>query len=289
MRRIGFHRAATLEEALDLRARWRDRASVVAGGTDLLVGLRSQSRSLPPLEVIDLTPLAALRGVELRDDRAWIGPLTSHAAIEQDDRLRRRAPLLAEACAAIGSPQIRHRGTLGGNLVNAASCADTLPPLVALGATFTLRSAEGRREVPAAGFVTAPYRTVLSSDEILTAVSVPLLREDERGAFRKLGRRNALSVSRLSIAVVCRRDGRGSLRNVRIAAGSLVPVARRFPEAEACLEGSSGEEAAIAAAGEALSAAVVRETGRRWSTPYKEPVAAAFLRRTIRAALADDP
>ena len=285
MRRVSFHRAASLEEALALRARFAGRGAVIAGGTDLLVALRSQSASLPPLEVVDIAPLAALAAIAVAGGTVTVGALVTHDQLERSPELHGAAPLLGQSGAAVGSPQIRNRGTIGGNVANAAACADTLPPLVALGATLTLRSAAGAREVAAAEFVTRPGSTVLRDDEIVTAFSFPALAEDEVSAFVKLGRRNALSISRLSVAVIARRGRGGTLADVRIAAGSVAPTVRRFPAAEACLAGSRGEAEAVAAVGAALAAEMIRESGRRWSTPYKEPVVQAMARRAVRAAL----
>lgn len=307
MRRIAFHRAASLDEALELRGRWGEAGTVIAGGTDLLVALRQESWTLPPLPVIDLTGVEALREIVIDApgvgdaERVSLGALATHDAIERNDRLRRVAPLLCKASSTVGSPQIRHRGTIGGNIANAASCADTMPPLVALGALLTLQSRHGRREVPVAAFTSGPYRTILQPDEILTAITFPALREREGSAFLKLGRRNALSISRMSVAVVLERGDGGLVRNVRIAGGSVVPTVRRFPEAEACLEGMAWTEEAgtrdeaaggrvgeaIRASAAALAEAMVRETGRRWSTPYKEPVVQAMAARAIRAALGE--
>jgi CO/xanthine dehydrogenase FAD-binding subunit len=289
VRRVSFHRAETLEHALELRARFGPDGTVVAGGTDLLVALRFESRSSPVIEVVDLAPIASMRGIAVADGTVRLGALATHADLESDAELRRVAPLLGQAAATVGSPQIRNRGTIGGNIANAAACADTLPPLVALGATLTLRSARGTREVAAAEFVTKPYETLLREDEIVTAFSFPALAKDEVSAFVKLGRRNALSISRLSVAVIVRRLGDGALTDVRIAGGSVAPTVRRFPEAEACLAGSRGEEDAIVATGAALAAAMIRESGRRWSTPYKEPVVQAIARRAVRAALEARP
>lgn len=284
MRRVRFHRSETLSEALELRADFREAGTVVAGATDLLVALRMQSGSLPPLEVIDLGPIASLRGITQSAESVRIGALATHDEIERSELIRRSAPLLAEACGTVGSPQIRHRGTIGGNVANAASCADSMPPLVALGARFLLESHGGRREVPAAEFVQAPYRTMLGPDEVLTAISFAMLGGNERSAFVKLGRRNALSVSRLSVAVILRTGEDGRVAAARIAAGSILPTVRRFEEAEDCLVGTHVDEAARAAAAAALSAAMVAQGGRRWSTPYKEPVVQALVQRVIRAA-----
>jgi CO/xanthine dehydrogenase FAD-binding subunit len=285
VRRLRFHRARTLEEALELRVRYGKESALIAGGTDLLVALREQSGSLPPVEVIDLTPVAALKEVVEEDGCVRLGPLVTHDQIERSGELRRLAPLLADSSATIGSPQIRNRGTIGGNICNAASCADTLPPLIALGARLTLERASGRREVKVEDFVLAPYRTVLEPDEILTGISFPVLGHGESSAFLKLGRRNALSISRMSVAVILARGEDRVLRQVRVAAGSVLPTVRRFTEAEECLEGSAGDGAALEASGRALAEAMVGVTGRRWSTPYKEPVIQVLVRRAVVQAM----
>lgn len=285
MRRIRFHRPSNIEEALELKARHGTAGVPVAGGTDLLVALREESRSLPPLEVIDLTPLGSLRGIREEGGRLRIGPLVTHDEIERSRVLRRAAPLLSDASSTIGSPQIRNRGTIGGNVCTAASCADTLPPLVALGASVIVRSVRGTRNVAVEDFVLAPYRTALESDEVLTEISFPVLGDGERSAFVKLGRRNALSISRMSVAVILERGGDRVLRRVRIAAGSVLPTVRRFVEAESCLEGTIGDRAALEESGRALAQAMVEGTGRRWSTPYKEPVVAVLVRRAVAWAM----
>lgn len=285
MRRIRFHRPSTIEEALELKARHGDAGVPVAGGTDLLVALREESSALPPVEVIDLAPLELLRGIRYEEGRLRIGPLATHDEIERSREIQRSAPLLSDASSTIGSPQIRNRGTVGGNICTAASCADTLPPLVALGASVTLRSVRGAREVAVKDLVLAPYRTTLGPDEILTDISVPVLGDGERSAFVKLGRRNALSISRMSVAVILERGADRILRRVRIAASSVLPTVRRFIEAESCLDGTIGDRAALEASGQALARAMVEGTGRRWSTPYKEPVVAVLVRRAVARAM----
>jgi len=177
---------------------------------------------------------------------------------------------------------------LGGNIANASPCADTFPPLVALGARLTLRSLRGARIVGAEEFMAAPHETILEPGEILTEISFDALRARESGAFFKLGRRNALSVARMSMAIRLRREEQGTVSQVRIAAGAVFPTVRRCPEAEACLEGTRAPEDAIADAGRALAEAMVRVTGRRWSTPYKEPVVQALLRRAVAMAIAEE-
>ncbi len=314
MRRISFHSPATLEEALALKAEHGPRGRFVAGGTDLLIELRRQGADEPALAVIDITRIEALRGIALDapggapgterdpgadpgsahegaatgcpDARATlrIGPLATHDELERAALIRERVPLLADAAASIGSPQVRARGTLGGNLCTAAACADTAPPLLALDAVLTLRSVRGARELPLGDFLVGPHATAIAPDELLTGVRCVLPAAGAGMAFTKLGRRNALSISRLSIAVVLRTGERGAIADARVAAGSVAPVPRRFTAVESLLQGRAAEPGLFAGAGRRLAQEMVRLTGRRWSTPYKEPVVAALLERTLAQA-----
>jgi carbon-monoxide dehydrogenase medium subunit/xanthine dehydrogenase FAD-binding subunit len=299
LRRLRFHRVATLAEALALKADLGADALLIAGGTDLLVALRAASPALAPRPIIDLSHLPELGGIRITgsqadgsvDDadgdnpgtprRIRVGAAVTHTEIEQSELLQDCAPLLPAAAAQIGSPQTRNRGTIGGNVCNASPCADTVPPLLALGAELVLSSAAGQRRVPMDQAITAPYRTVLADDEILTDIRFAALGERARGVFVKLGRRRALSVSRMSMAVILARRDDGRLQDVRIAAGSVTPTAQRFSEVETMLEGQVATADLFAAAGAAIASEMIRVTGRRWSTPYKEPVVAALLTRAL--------
>jgi xanthine dehydrogenase FAD-binding subunit len=281
MRPITFRRAASVEEACALKARCGAAGIFIAGGTDAIVALRSGDGSMAPMEVIDISGIEALRGVQREADTVRLGPLVTHTEAEENPLLRECAPLLAHASGEVGSPQIRNRGTIGGNIMNAASCADTAPPLVALGAELTLLSVRGERRVRLEEALLAPYRTSLADDEILTDIRFAPLGEGVGSSFVKLGRRDALSISRMSVAVITSRDDEGRLRGVRVAGGSVLPTVRRFLGVEAALEGSVVSTELLERAGRAMSEEMIRSTGRRWSTPYKEPVVAALLRRAV--------
>jgi carbon-monoxide dehydrogenase medium subunit/xanthine dehydrogenase FAD-binding subunit len=291
VRRVIFHRARDLAQAVALAAEHGARGRLLAGGTDLIVALRKQTRAPEPLHLIDLTAIAPggdgerLRAITLEDGRFSIGALVTHAEIVATPLVRRALPLLARACEQIGSVQIRNRGTLGGNLCNASPCADAAPPLIALGAELTLQSARGVRHVALCDALRAPYETALAPEEILTRIDVRPPAPGTGTAFLKLGRRNAVSVSRMSIAVLLRRDAEDRLQDVRIAAGSIAPIPQRFPKIEVYLNGHATSSARIAEAGRQLSQEMIRLCGRRWSTPYKEPVAAALLGRALESAI----
>ena len=208
-------------------------------------------------------------------------PLTTHGQLLRSGLLRRFAPLLASAAASIGSPQIRSRGTLGGNLMNAATCADTVPPLVALGATVTLQNKTSRRKLELANLFVKPYQTRAKPDELLTLVQFPKLPPDARGAFIKLGRRNALSISRLSVAALLRLDASGRIADARIVPGAAFPTWKRVTAAEQMLLGEKPAAKLFAAAGLKVSEEMIKETGRRWSTEDKEPVISVLVRRAL--------
>jgi carbon-monoxide dehydrogenase medium subunit/xanthine dehydrogenase FAD-binding subunit len=193
------------------------------------------------------------------------------------------ASLLPKAAAAIGSPQIRNRGTVGGNIMNAAACADTVPPLIALGAVATLRSVECERTVSLQDLFVKPYETRATDRELLTVIRFQKPPATMRGTFLKLGRRNALSISRLSVASLLDRDAGGRIREARIVPGAAFPTWLRVTEAEEMLVGKNPSRELFDAAGRKVSDVMIGYTGRRWSTEYKEPVLAVLVRRALEA------
>jgi CO/xanthine dehydrogenase FAD-binding subunit len=269
--------------ALDL---CRGNARILAGGTDLLLELRRPGARSPGA-IVDISRIASMRGIYERQGEISIGPLTTHAELSRSATLRSWAPFLAIASGAIGSPQIRNRGTIGGNIMNAAACADTVPPLVALGARLTLRSVRGERVVDIGTFFEKPYRTIAREDEVLTLITFIPLPPGVRTAFVKLGRRNALSIARLSVAAVVARDTEGVITEARIVPGAALPVWKRIPEAETMLIGEKASGALFAAAGAKASEVMLGLTGRRWSTEYKEPVLAVLVRRALALCCSD--
>jgi len=272
--------AESIADACDVLAAHGAEARVLAGGTDLLIELRRAAAKAPKV-VLDISGVPELGGIAESDGTVTIQPLATHADLARSDLVRQFAPLLGSAAAAIGSLQIKDRGTLGGNIMNAAACADTVPPLVALGATVTLQSAAGSRELALADLFLKPYQTKARPDELLTAIRFPKLPPDARSAFIKLGRRNALSISRMSVAAILRFGDDGRIVEARIVPGAAFPTWKRVPEAERMLLGEKPAAKLFAAAGQKVSQEMIRVTGRRWSTEYKEPVLAVLVRRAL--------
>ncbi|MDX6370614.1 MAG: hypothetical protein QOG93_2116 [Gaiellaceae bacterium] len=201
----------TLEEALRLKAE-RPAAVPIQGGTDLMVELNfDRSR---PGALLNLNEVPELRGWARQGDLVWLGAgLTYTEAMEP--RLAEALPALAEAARTVGGPQIRNRGTIGGNLGTSSPAGDALPPLLVCSATVKLASVRGEREVALPEFVVGPKRNVLAEDELILGVSVDAT--ESRQTFMKVGPRNAMVIAVVSLAV--RVDG-----ELRAAFGSAGPV-----------------------------------------------------------------
>jgi CO/xanthine dehydrogenase FAD-binding subunit len=202
----------TLEEALRLKAERPD-AVPIQGGTDVMVDLNFDRAR--PVALLNLNEVAELRGWSRQNGTVWLGSgLTYSEAMEP--ALAEALPALAEAARTVGGPQIRNRGTIGGNLGTASPAGDALPPLLVCGAEVKIASVRGERVVPLAGFVVGPKRNVLAEDELILGVSVDAT--ESRQTFMKVGPRNAMVIAVVSLAV--RVDG----ENLRAAFGSAGPV-----------------------------------------------------------------
>lgn len=274
----------SLSDACRLLAGEGEHPRILAGGTDVLVELRKPAAPFPSM-IMDISRLAELKGIEESGDSIVIKPLTTHEEIAHSEIIKRHGPLLQSAVSTIGSPQIRNRGTIGGNIMNAAACADTVPPLMVLGAQLKLRSSDGERTLPMSEFFVKPYQTKAGQKELLTQIRFPKLPPNAKSAFVKLGRRNALAIARLSVAVVLVKKPDGTIVEARIVPGAVFPQWQRVPEAEKLLVGKKPSKELFAEAGEKVSETMISLTGRRWSTEYKEPVIAILVRRALEACV----
>ncbi len=259
-------RAASLEEAVEVLAERGPSAGVVAGGTDLAVRRR---RGLPVPEVwVDISSISGpARDIVRSQDRVVIGALATFRAIAASDLVRRTLPALYQAANIMGSVQIRNRATLGGNIGNASPAGDSLPPLIAGDATAHLLSSRGRRDIPVEDLFTGPGQTCLAPDELVEAVSYPVL-EGAWSGFRRVATRASHDISKMSAALRATLE-QGRLAAVRVALGAVAPVPLRVPDVEAMIDGRVFNGALLDAVGLAASRAARAITDVRSTAGYR--------------------
>lgn len=260
-----------------------DEARILAGGTDLLIGLKKGE--LAPRYLVDITRIDELRIIRENHLHISIGATATHTQLAESELIRREIPFLAEAAASIGSVQIRNSGTVGGNVANASPAGDTIPPLAALNATVRVLSREGERHILLSQLFSGPYQTTLSSKEVLAGVMIEKLPPRAGTCFLKLGRRRALTISRISIAVALVLRGDGRIEEARICPGAVTPAPCRIGGAEKVVIGSYPGVELFEKAGRAVAEEMVRISGRRSSTAYKEPVVNNLVQRALSIAV----
>lgn len=225
----------TLDDAFDLLT--THDLTVVAGGTDFFP---SRQRHELHTDILDVTRIDGISGINLSDSRWRIGAATTWTDIARAD-LPTAFRGLQMAALEVGSLQIQNSGTIAGNLCNASPAADGVPPLLTLDASVELGSIRGFREVPMSEFITGVRKTALSDDEIVTAIYLPDPPKGTVGHFEKLGARRYLVISITMTSVIIGLDENRQINYARVAVGAASAVAQRLLSLEADLIGKSLE------------------------------------------------
>lgn len=278
--------ATSIQGACELLASYGDDARVIAGGTDLMVQLRDEDKRCKNIKyVVDISHIKEMNYIKEEGDIIKIGALTTHDELEKSQLLLNSVPFLCKAASTVGSPQIRNRGTVGGNICNASPAADTVPPLIVLDAELKIESSRGSRIVPLKSIYAKANQNNLFSDEILTEIRFRKLPEGSKTSFIKLGRRKALAISRINVAVAARCGDDGKVEDIRIYPGCIFGIPERVAKAEEILIGKLPNEELINEAGFVVSEEMINKTGIRWSTEYKKPAVEALIRRGLKEVL----
>ncbi len=279
----GYVAPASIDDAVKLLATYGAKARPIAGGTDLLVEIDRNGRA--GLDVlIDLSRIPGANTITITDDDAILGPMVTHNDVVSHPTLVARALPLAQACWEVGSPQLRNRATVIGNIVTASPANDTLSALLALGATVTLRSIRGTRSVDLREFITGFRSTVRADDELVTELRVRLLQRNERGLYVKLGNRAAQAISVLHLAAVVGFDAGGDfVTSARITIGSVASTVLVVDEAATALIGRPLDATSISDAAAAVSAASTPIADVRATAEYRQDTIDVLVRRTLNA------
>lgn len=286
MAKFDYVLAKTMDDAVRLLNEPDIRSIPLAGGTDVYVALRVNPVWFDRL--VDIRRIPELNEISIEGDQFKLGAAVTFSHAIKNPILQRVAPFLVEACKTIGGPAVRNCGTFGGNVSNAAACADSLPSLVCLEAVAHLRSTKGERQLKVEDLVTGPHQTQIEPGELLTHFTFKVPSENARSCFIKIGRRKAQSISRLSIAVIGTMDAEGVVDYIRVCPGAAVATPVRFPKVEDVLLGKKPDKETITAAADQLVADMIESTGRRWSTEYKEITLKAIAERSLTKIFLED-
>lgn len=261
-----FHQPASMAEALALKSRLGGEARFLAGGTDLVV--QAEKGRLALTTVVDLGRIGEL--AETRDDGDWlfVGATCVHRALESWD-----VAVLAQAARTVGGPQIRNRGTVGGNVANASPAGDVSVALLALDATVELASVRGLRSMPLSEFFVHVGKTAIAPDELILGFR---FKRPRASAFYKVGKRNAVAISVFCLGAAIGQDGHPTL-----AVGSMAPTPLRLARTEAYLKAEGLSPETIKEAGRLASEEVSPISDHRASADYRRGIAGPLVSRLL--------
>ncbi len=280
MRSFEFFEPTTLAEASRLFA--QEHAQLLAGGTDLVIGMKALTET--PQSVISLQKIAGLAGITTdADGGVSIGVMTRVRDVELSEEIRNGYTALAEGAAEIGSIQIRNLATLGGNIAHASPAADTVAALLALDAQVDIASADGERSVPIHALFTGPGQTILTAGEIMTRFRLPSPASGSHYIKHKI--REVMDLAFIGVAAAVDMDN-GTITGARIGLAAVAPTPIRATEAEELLAGKSLTDAILAEAGEAAAAACSPISDLRCSAEHRREMVDVLTRRTVREAVA---
>lgn len=254
-------------------------SSFIAGGTDLVIQMaRGQKR---PAAIIDLMRLKGLAGIRRRGGMITIGALATHKAAGTHTLLGGALEGIREAARVVGGHQVRNIGTVGGNVANASPAADVVPVLLALDAEVVLSDADADRILPLGEFILGPRRTARRPGEIITSLRFAAPAAATATAFVKAGRRKAMEIAVVNVAVRLTLDANGACRDARIALGSVGPTVLRARRAEASIEGEPPDEVRFREAGRLAMAECSPISDVRASARYRSILVAALVERAL--------
>ncbi len=283
MRPFELHQPETAREVIALLAQHGTRASLLAGGTDLLVEIKEGIRA--PEIVIDAKHIPGLRELSVSTTEGLrFGALVTVREIEMSAPVREHFHGLWQAVRELGSIQVRNRATVAGNVCRASPSADTLPPLIADGARVTMLGAGGERTVLLEEFFTGPGKTVLKPEEIVTGFHVPAPSPGTGKFYIKHGRRKAMELATVGVAVHLTMAA-GKCSAVRIALGAVAPTPIRARNAEALLAGITPDATSIAACAAAAAFESSPISNIRGSAAYRRRMVEELTHRAIVAAM----
>ncbi|HPN39710.1 MAG TPA: FAD binding domain-containing protein, partial [Melioribacteraceae bacterium] len=204
---INYFESRSFSEVFDLLKIPNIKSCIIAGGTDVLIGIRNNSSRFKEINtIIDLKNIQGISEITETETEVKIGSYATFSSIYNNQITNKYFPLLIKAVSQVGNLQVRNRATIGGNIVNCAPCADSVPPLLVYNANVVIRNSESIYKIPLSKFLVSPYKTILKNDEILESIILPIPKQNYKGSFIKLGKRKGVAISRLTLAILIKQQ-----------------------------------------------------------------------------------
>ena len=258
-------------------ARAGTRTQMLAGGTDVLVQMRSIDKG--PRTFVDVKHVAEANELRIGDDEVFIGAAIASAVLNENEQLKSILPGLVESADLIGSTQIQGRATIGGNLCNSSPAGDTIPALIACGAVCVVASPGGNEEVPTESFVTGVGTNVLQPTEFLVGFKIPRPKGRTADAYLRFIPRTEMDIAVCGAGVALTLDASGTCSAAKVAIGAVAITALPVPDAAAALIGTQVDDDALAAAAAASSALAKPITDKRGTIEYRKKVVGVLTKR----------
>ena len=278
-----YEAPSTIDQAVALLASASGEARVLAGGTDLLVQMKTDL--IEPVLLVDVKGIAELKQITEEAGALRIGAAVTGAELKEHPKLKATWPGVVEAANLIGSTQIQGRATMGGNLCNASPAADSVPALIAAGAKVAIVGPNGRREAPVEDIVTAPRRLSLAKGEIIVSFLLPAKAPRSGDAYLRFTPRTEMDIAVVGCGVCLTLDGQGTCAAARVALGAVAERPLLVPAAGAALVGSKVDDAALAKLDAAARAACRPIDDKRGTKEFRIEIAGVLARRTTQIAL----
>lgn len=272
-----YLRPQNINEALEMLADDENPKKVLAGGTDLIIELNHGDRLV---DIIDIGGIKELRSIREHEDKVIIGSAATFTQIENSEMVLKHCRALAQAASKVGSPQIRNAGTIGGNVANASPAADTVPAIVAMDAEALVASVRGQRNIKITDLLKGIGKTDLAPDEMIVEFSFKKLPGGISG-FAKLGKRNALAISRISATAIVVPDQDNVIREARVALGAVAPNPFRSSLTESILIGKNLASGISEDVIDMVAQDVTERLGARASAVYKREAIRGVLYQAL--------
>ncbi len=277
MKAFDHYTPKSLPEAIELLSRLDGSGRVIAGGTDLMLQMRSGVRT--PASIVNIKRLPELAGIDYDErDGLWLGALVTLRELTRSPIITERYPALAKTAGMMASEQVRSFATAGGNLCNGSPSADLAPPLMVMGAKVIAVGPAGERKIPLEQFFLGPGQTALAADELMSGIQVPV--PGSPAVYFKQAPRLFMDIAVAGVAANIRMED-ALCRAARIALGAVAPVPLRATEAEAILVGSPLTAEVIAKAAQAAADACSPIDDVRGSAWYRRKMVKVLTRRAV--------